>query len=244
MNRYVVASSRGAPLAMFSERRRQFPGTWIAIGDRADLSLDMLRSLAPRYVFFPHWSWIVGRDILEEFECVCFHMTDVPYGRGGTPLQNLIVRGHNSTRLSALRMTGELDAGPVYAKRELMLDGTAEAIYARAYGVAYDIMAWMVAHEPASVAQVGDVTAFERRKPEQSLLPIEGTIATLYDHIRMLDAVDYPKAFVQHGDWRLELSQARIDGEAVEARVRLSRRADNSIQPLPHTSSKGTKEKD
>ncbi len=27
-----------------------------------------------------------------KFECVCFHMTDVPYGRGGSPLQNLIIR--------------------------------------------------------------------------------------------------------------------------------------------------------
>ncbi len=37
------------------------------------------------------------------------HMTDVPYGRGGSPLQNLIARGHTSTKLTAMRMTAEVD---------------------------------------------------------------------------------------------------------------------------------------
>jgi len=37
-------------------------------------------------------------------------MTDVPYGRGGSPLQNLIVRGHTETKLTALRCVRDLDA--------------------------------------------------------------------------------------------------------------------------------------
>ena len=82
------------------------------------MSADLVRSLKPRYVFFPHWSWKVPDDILGATECVCFHMTDVPFGRGGSPLQNLIVRGHTETRVSALRMVSEPDAGPVYMKRD------------------------------------------------------------------------------------------------------------------------------
>jgi methionyl-tRNA formyltransferase len=222
MSRYIIAASRGAPLSVFSRRRHSLPGTWVAVGGREDLSLEMLRAFAPRYIFFPHWSWKVPKDILDAFECVCFHMTDVPYGRGGTPLQNLIGRGHRSTQLSALRMTEELDAGPVYAKRALSLDGTADEIYRHAYEISHDIMAWMVAHEPVAVVQSGEITTFERHKPGQSVLPIAGSIESLYDHIRMLDADGYPKAYVTHGDWKLELTQARTDGDALEARVRLT----------------------
>lgn len=32
-----------------------------------------------------------------------FHMTNFPYGRGGSPLQNLMKRGHHTTTITALR---------------------------------------------------------------------------------------------------------------------------------------------
>ena len=46
-------------------------------------------------------------------------MTDLPYGRGGSPLQNLIVRGHKHTMISAIKCVKELDAGPIYLKKPL-----------------------------------------------------------------------------------------------------------------------------
>ena len=59
--------------------------------DPEDLTPERLASLDPRYVFFLHWSWKIPAEIHTRFECVIFHMSDVPYGRGGSPLQNLIV---------------------------------------------------------------------------------------------------------------------------------------------------------
>jgi len=38
-------------------------------------------------------------------------MTDLSYGRGGSPLQNLIVRGYKDTMISALWIEKELDSG-------------------------------------------------------------------------------------------------------------------------------------
>jgi methionyl-tRNA formyltransferase len=40
-------------------------------------------------------------------------MTDLSYGSVGSPLQNLIVAGHEQTLFSALRMVAEMDADPV-----------------------------------------------------------------------------------------------------------------------------------
>ena len=94
-------------------------------------------------------------DIVERFECVCFHITDVPYGRGGSPLQNLILRGHKSTMLTALRMVEELDAGPVYLKRPMALDGRAEEIFERAADTVYDLIADIVTREPNPTPQFG-----------------------------------------------------------------------------------------
>ncbi|MBL8995013.1 MAG: methionyl-tRNA formyltransferase, partial [Spirochaetia bacterium] len=99
---------------------------------KADLTPEHLNEIDPSYIFFPHWSFIIPSSIYEKFECIVFHMTDLPYGRGGSPLQNLILRGHKKTMLSALRVIGELDSGPVYLKRELMLEGAAHEIFSRA----------------------------------------------------------------------------------------------------------------
>ena len=86
-----------------------------------ELSLDHLSSINPRYIFFPHWSHIVSNEILDKYDCVCFHMTDLPFGRGGSPLQNLILNNFSHTKITALKMSDELDAGPIYLKKDLRL---------------------------------------------------------------------------------------------------------------------------
>lgn len=178
-----------------------------------------------RYIFFLHWNWLVPEQVWKTYECVCFHMTDVPYGRGGSPLQNLIVRGHISTKLTALRMVEEMDAGPVYAKKDMSLSGTAAEIYKRAGELSFDIINWMIEEEPQPIPQQGTPTVFKRRKPVQSELPIDGSIRDLYDHIRMLDAPTYPPAFIKHGEFVIEFSDAEVGEKELKASVRITKRS-------------------
>jgi methionyl-tRNA formyltransferase len=137
-------------------------------------------------------------------------MTDVPYGRGGSPLQNLIVHGHTKTRVSALRMVAELDAGPVYLKRPLDLSGRAQEIFERLSALVFDMIEEIVGNNPEPVPQTDEPVVFNRRTPAQSVLPAEGDLKKVYDHIRMLDAETYPRAFLENGDYRLEFSHARL----------------------------------
>lgn len=182
-----------------------------------------------RYIFFLHWSWLVPDTIWKHYECVCFHMTNVPYGRGGSPLQNLIVRGHKSTKLSALKMVREMDAGPVYTKRQLSLEGTAAEIYKRAGELSFETIQWMMENQPKAESQSGDPVVFKRRKPEQSVLPASGDMEEIYDHIRMLDAPTYPLAFIKHGEFIIEFSGAQIEGQELNASVKI-RKKDNQGQ--------------
>ena len=184
--------------------------------ERSFLSAERLSGA--RYVFFPFWSHKVPKAITEEFECVGFHMTDVPYGRGGSPLQNLILRGHTETVVSTLRMTEEMDAGPVYMKRPLSLEGTAQEIYTRAAGVIAEMMRAIAETEPTPVPQEGEVVLFKRRSPEESDLSGRWFSAQqTYDFIRMLDADGYPKAFIVTTGHRIEFSDARLEGDKVIA---------------------------
>ena len=222
---YIMATIKPWNLAAFEQARPSLPGRWLLVTRPEDLSPDLVSAHQPRYIFFPHWSWIVPDPVLAAAECVCFHMADVPYGRGGSPLQNLIVRGHRETKLTALRMVDELDAGPVYMKRPMTLDGSARAILTRASALVMEMIAEIVAGNPAPVPQSGEPTVFRRRKPADSILPADGEIPQIYDHIRMLDADGYPPAFIDHGPFRLEFAEAELSDGRVSARATIYRRA-------------------
>lgn len=190
------------------------------ISAKDQLNSNLLNTLRPRYIFFPHWSWIIPRGIYESFECVVFHMTDVPFGRGGSPLQNLLTRGIYQTKISAIRATGGLDAGPVYLKRPLDLSmASAQQLYEKAAQIVFRMIHQILLKQPKPKPQRGDATFFQRRTPEQSRIPPNLSSHKLYDFIRMLDAEGYPPAFTELGGHRLELRNATIRNGSIRANV-------------------------
>ncbi len=220
LKRYVVATIRPWNLETYRSAISRLPGVWHLVEDPADLTPERLEAWNPRYVFFPHWGHKVPPEIVRRWECVCFHETDLPWGRGGSPIQNLIARGHKETVVSALRMVDEMDAGPVYAKRPLSLLGLAEEIYLRAAEIVAEMIAEIVAREPAPEPQAGHPTVFRRRTPEESRIPEETAgLEALFDHIRMLDAEGYPRAFLRHGSFRFEFSRPALRTGRIEATV-------------------------
>ncbi len=221
---YVVAGAKSWNRRVFDQVIAKYPGEWHFLSCPDELKYEVLSGIAPRYVFFLHWSWQVPSGVVQDYECVCFHMTDVPYGRGGSPLQNLILRGHTHTKLTALRMVEDFDAGPVYLKEDLCLMGTAEEIYIRASYLSANMIKYIIENEPVPQPQEGEPVIFKRRKPHQSEIPVLSSLQGLYDFIRMLDAEGYPKAFLEYKGFRYEFSRAAFyDGQLV---------ADVKVTPL------------
>ncbi|MEZ7500937.1 methionyl-tRNA formyltransferase [Psychrobacter sp. Arc29] len=213
---YIVAAVGDWNRKMFDELTRNLAGNWHYVSTPAELNKKIQGGFSPRYIFFPHWRWIVPINIVTNYECICFHMTDVPYGRGGSPLQNLIVRGHKYTVVTALRMEEGLDTGPVYLKEPLSVAGRAEDIYQRASELSWQMMANIIVNQIEPVSQEGKAVVFSRRTPKQSEIPQNLTLDQVYDYIRMLDAPDYPKAFLREGSYQLEFDNAkRIDDEII-----------------------------
>lgn len=190
------------------------------ITEKENLTKEKLKAFNPEYVFFPHWSFIIPPDVYKSFECVVFHMTDLPYGRGGSPLQNLIMRGHKETVISAIRVEAELDAGPIYLQHPLSLDGSAQEIYCRAADIIFHEMIPKILEERMiPTLQNGEVVVFERRTPSQSELKDFLNYKDAYDFIRMLDADGYPKAYIQLENMRIEFDKAKFVNGRLIARA-------------------------
>jgi len=223
----VVAYNRPWCKELPEKLEKRIGKSFFAIDKKKDLNLDNLNRVNPEYIFFPQWSYIIPEEIYNNFNCVIFHMTDLPYGRGGSPLQNLIVRGHRDTMISAIQCVKELDAGPVYLKKMLSLEGNAEEIFIQAKEVIENMIIEILKTNPSPTPQTGEVTKFKRRKPEDGDWSNTKSLDEVFDYIRMLDAEGYPPAFVHVGKYKLEFSRASRKVDSVKANVKILEKIKN-----------------
>ena len=220
MDKYVIATIKDWNINQYNRSIYKKSKNWFLVTDTKKLTIGYVKSIKPKYIFFPHWSKKVNSKIINNYECVCFHETDVPYGRGGSPIQNLIIRNHKKTMITALKMTNKIDAGPIYLKKQLKLDGNAQQIYERASKKVYKMISIIVKKKIMPIAQKGKVVKFKRRKPKQSILSKKTkSLSELYNHIRMLDAKTYPRAFINYGNLMIEFKKAKINKKTVNASV-------------------------
>jgi methionyl-tRNA formyltransferase len=175
----------------------------------------------PVWIFFTFWSHYVPKEIYSKNRAVIFHMTDLPFGRGGSPLQNLILGGHKSTKLSAIACVEKMDSGDVYLKTDLDLSGTAEEIYLRASTKIPEMIEEIVLDTPIPQKQEGAAVEFRRRRPEESELPQSIQLGAIHDFIRMLDADGYPRAFITFGDKKITFQNASLVDGRLRAQVEI-----------------------
>lgn len=195
----------------------------------AELSVEAVADFKPEYICFPHWSYKIPATIYQHHECIVFHMTDLPFGRGGSPLQNLLVHGIYETEISALRVVEAMDAGPIYLKRPLSLHGTAEEIYIRASHLIFNMIDEILLKRPLPIPQTGEVIEFKRRTPKESKIPLMSSLTHLYDFIRMLDAESYPPAYMIHEGFRYEFTRAILRDGRIQADVKITPLDDGTL---------------
>jgi len=225
LSAYIVATMKDWNISNFHRLASKKGEDWWLIDSKKDLTLENISLLNPRYIFFPHWSWIIPKEIYSNFECIVFHMTDLPFGRGGSPLQNLIARGIYETKVTAIKVVEELDAGAVYLKRPLCLHGNAEEIFIRASNIVFNMIEYIVQNEPTPQEQEGKSVVFKRRIPTESRLPDVRNLNKVFDWIRMLDAEGYPKAFIETENLGLEFSRASLKSGHIIADVEITVRS-------------------
>tara|TARA_Y100000589_G_C27125369_1_gene618284 strand:- start:419 stop:1120 length:702 start_codon:yes stop_codon:yes gene_type:complete len=225
---YVFASSRKWHLEEFKKRQYSLPGKWVLIKNKEELIFEKLIKLNPRYIFFPHWSDFVDEKITDRFNCICFHETEVPYGRGGSPIQNLIIKGKENTKITALKMTSKIDSGPIYLQKDFSLIGLAEEIYIRSSKVMLGMIKEIIVNDPNPKEQFGESIYFKRRNPEESFIgeDIEN-IEALFNFIRMLDADGYPRAKLKTKNFTLEFSRPALRTSCIEASVKIKNLKNN-----------------
>ena len=197
---------------------------WYLVESKEEF-LTGFNHLKPKYIFFPHWSWIIPKELYENYNCVVFHMTDLPYGRGPEPLQHLILRGNTDTVISAIKVSEGMDTGPVYVKFPLSLYGTAEEIYNRCSNTIFEEMIPnIITMDSTPKPQVGCVVNFNKRTVEDCRIPNAIGLNDAYNFIRANDADSYPPAFIETGTLRFEFTRASLKHNEIIADVSITQK--------------------
>lgn len=217
----VIAANHSRYYKVFKKLNKELTHEVYWIGKEEDLTKEFLDRINPRYVFFLHWSTYIHEEIFLNYECVIFHMTDLPFGRGRCPMQNLVARGIYETKMTALKCQKEIDSGPVYLKRHFSLYGSAEEIYFRASKLILEMILTILDNNPVPIKQVGEPVYFQLRKPEEGNLSKLTSLEKIFDYIRMLDAEGYPNAFIDVGEFRYEFERAVFKNNHLHADVKI-----------------------
>jgi methionyl-tRNA formyltransferase len=217
---YVVASSKD----WFKEHPKSNEYSnlnIIEINTKNDLNIELLEKINPRYIFFPHWNWKVDSQIFEKFECVVFHTAPLPFGRGGSPIQNLIIRNIDKSPVCALKMTEILDGGPIYASIQVTLDGTISEIFSKIAICVEKLIIKICQENIEPQEQSGEIFSFERLTYADNELISKYTIKQLYDRIRMVDGLDYQRAYINFGQNKIEFTEAHMDQDCLFAKIKI-----------------------
>ena len=185
------------------------------IDNKEGMNLTALKSLAPDYVFFPHWNWKISKDIIKAYKPIIFHTAPLPKGRGGSPIQNLILAGHKTSPVWALFATEKFDEGPLITNRDVSLEGKLSEIFARIKTAVLEMICEICEGKTVSKPQEGDVEIFKRLTALDNLIPNDVDISSVYDRIRMVDASGYPNAYIEYGNLKIEFEDANFDGDQV-----------------------------
>ena len=204
--KYVICAYRDYAIELYENLKKQFDFTLIK--SKKQLTYNSMKKINPSIIFFPDWSWIVPEKIVKNFKCVCFHEAPLPKFRGGSPIQNQILRGKTRTKTTAFIMNEKIDAGNIILQKDLSLEGSLQEIFSRMYKNDYSMILKIINGKYKERKQFGTPTMYKRRKPDDSeLKSLNHTKKFLYDFIRMLED-PYPNAYMKIGKKKLIFKKA------------------------------------
>lgn len=132
------------------------------------------------------------------------HESDLPKGRGMSPMTWQIVEGYSAVVVSLLEATDEIDAGVIYAKETIELKGHELVDEWRKLqaDATFKLLSQFVKNFPNNKAyeQIGTATYYPKRSKIDSKLDVRQSIAEQFNLLRVVDNERYPAWFEHNGN--------------------------------------------
>lgn len=179
--------------------------TWKDWCERRDIQLVTrvaeLEKLVGEFLFLLSCTEVVRPEVYLRFARACvIHESDLPNGRGWSPLAWQILEGKNEIVISAITCAEQVDRGDILAQRTLRLDGTElyDEINRKRNHIRRQLIMDVIAKNPAPRAQAGEPSYYKRRYPADSELDPSRSIEDQFDLLRICDP-RFPPFFKMRG---------------------------------------------
>lgn len=158
---------------------------------------------------------IIPQEDRERYtHCLVLHGSDLPEGRGMSPIVWQVLEGRRALTLTLLEAEDEVDSGRVWRKEPIALTGYElyDEINALVFEAETKLMTWAVGNVSTvrPRPQEGTPTVYPRRRPADSQLDPDATIREQFDLLRVSDPDRYP-AFMELDGHRFTVRLERSD---------------------------------
>ncbi len=131
------------------------------------------------------------------------HPSDLPKFRGGSPIQNQIIRNKKKTKVTIFRINEIIDGGNIILKKNLSLEGEIKDIFERIEKIGIDLTIKILKNNYREIPQNHKKATFFKRLKNNSELTIEEiknkNSNYIFNKIRMLTD-PYPNAYIKTKD--------------------------------------------
>jgi methionyl-tRNA formyltransferase len=130
---------------------------------------------------------------------IVIHASDLPKGKGFSPLQWQILEGKNEIILTLFEVVAKVDSGPYYIKDKIVLQGN--ELLPEIRGILAEKIIEMCLKfvdnidEMLPVQQVGNESFYKRRTLEDDKIDINEPLIKQFNHFRICDNEKFPLWF-------------------------------------------------
>ena len=169
----------------------------------------------PDIILFYGWSWIIKKKIFKNYDCFMLHPSPLPKYRGGSPIQNQIIRDEKNSAVTIFKVNEIIDGGDIYFQKKILLTGSLSEIFERIIkeGTKGTLKILNKKKNKTKKQNHNIATYFKRRKPQQSEITVkeikEKPAKYIANKIRMLDD-PYPNAFIKLKNKKLFIKKFEI----------------------------------
>ena len=217
MKKILCVGYRKWALNIYNKVAKNFTdGDITIIASHVEYSDSFVNEYNPDFILFYGWSWMVSEDIISDYKCIMLHPAKLPKYRGGSPIQNQIIRGEVNSAVTLFMMNEKMDSGPIIFQEPMILSGSINDIFNRIEELGYQGTMQFLSNPTKGVKQIEeDATFFPRRTEEQGEITskelYEKSSEYIYNKIRMLQD-PYPNAYLKASDGKkIFITKARIE---------------------------------
>ena len=183
-----------------------------------NLKVDLVVTLA--------YGQIVPQGFLDlpKYGCLNLHGSLLPKYRGASPVQTALINNEKVTGVTLMEMVKAMDAGRMYAKKEVVIDeeDNATSLFNKIALAARDLVLESVPKyldgELIGIPQdENEVTFCSLIKPEQEKLDLSKSKEEIFGLIRGLS--DEPGAYLYLNNQKIKIFKAKIANDLVTAEV-------------------------